>query len=298
MLKKIIAALVLSAAVCPSAYAYTGVSDWAKEALDAAYESQLVPGGLYEADVSGAITKGECASLCVRFYEAHKNTELTPAANPFGDNVSDDVLKAVSAGITGAFGGSTFDEQAEATREEIADMLARTYAAVTGEEIYTEDKELFADDGEISQWARESVYFIQDKSIINIVGSNKFAPQRSGMTIQSALIAAYKMNELTGNAPEPEPGEDEKTTGEICLEMIPAINFGTQEEPVVNEESAVIVVNDATQADYNSYIETAKRLFPTFVYELPGQNYKAANGNYIINVTYLNGVFSAEVLTN
>lgn len=298
MLKKVIAVLLLSAAACQSAYAYTGVSGWAEAVLDGAYESQLVPSGLYEADVSKPITKGECASLCVRFYEAHKNTELAPAANPFGDNVSDDVLKAVSAGIAGAFGGSTFNEQAEATREEIADMLARTYAAVTGDEIYTEDKELFADDGEISQWAKESVYFIQDKSIINIVGSNKFAPRRSGMTIQSALIAAYKMNELTGSAPEPEPGEDEKTTGEICLEMIPAINFGTQEEPVVNEESAVIVVNDATQADYDSYVETAKRLFTTFVYELPGQNYKAVNGEYMINITYLNGVFSAEVLKN
>ena len=106
------------------------------------------------------------------------------------------------------------------------------------------------------------------------------------------------MSELIGGDIGDTSDDEEKTVGELCLEMIPDISFGVQEEPVVNEESAVIVVNDATQEDYDNYVQKAKSLFPTFVYELPGQNYKAANGDYIINITYLNGVFSAEVLKN
>ena len=304
MLKKTIGILLLSAAVCQSAYAYTGVSDWAGPVLDEIYNEQLVPDEIYAEDVSETITKQECAELCVKFYETIKNVSITPEENPFNDDVSNEVLKAAAVGIVGSFSGAVFNSEAEASREEIADMLARTYAAVTDESIEVEQKELFADDAEISSWARDSVYFIQDKSVMNIVGSNKFAPhgtgsgQAPGTSIQSVLISIYKMSELIGGDIGDTSDDEEKTVGELCLEMIPDISFGVQEEPVVNEESAVIVVNDAIQEDYDNYVQKAKSLFPTFVYELPGQNYKAANGDYIINITYLNGVFSAEVLKN
>ena len=37
--------------------------------------------------------------------------------------------------------------------------------------------EKFADDGDISEWAKESVYFMASSGVINGVGENRFAPR-------------------------------------------------------------------------------------------------------------------------
>ena len=37
--------------------------------------------------------------------------------------------------------------------------------------------DLFADDGEISSWARDSVYFMAANKIVNGMGDNRFAPK-------------------------------------------------------------------------------------------------------------------------
>lgn len=298
MIKKAIAALLFTSALCSDVFAYSGTSDWAKKVLDEVNTSGFVPQTIFNSDVSKPITNGECASICVKYYETLRDTETVPAANPFENDVSTDVLKSVSVGIVGNYGYSVFDEGAKATREGIADMLARTYTAVSDKSAETERKELFADDFAISSWARESVYFIESNAVMNIVGSNKFAPSDTGTSIQSVLISLYKMNEIIGDIAGENLGKEQKTVGEICLEMIPDISFGLKEEPVINEESAVIVVNGAAQADFDNYIKKAQAAFPTFMYDLPGQNYKAVNGDYMINVTYQNGVFSVEVLKN
>ena len=64
---------------------------------------------------------------------------------------------------------------------------------------------LFADDSDISDWAKESVYFMAANNIINGVGNNKFAPKNitteeqaqgyANATSEQALIIAMRMVE-------------------------------------------------------------------------------------------------------
>ena len=64
---------------------------------------------------------------------------------------------------------------------------------------------LFADDADISDWAKESVYFMVANNIINGVGDNKFAPKNitseeeangyANATREQALIIAVRMVE-------------------------------------------------------------------------------------------------------
>ncbi|MBP3361160.1 MAG: hypothetical protein J6N52_09930 [Clostridia bacterium] len=305
MLKKIIAIAVIIVMLGSNVYAYNGVSSWAESTLDKAADEKLVPDSLLNSNVSDMIKKGECASLCVRFYETVSGKTAESAANPFKDEVSDDVLKAAALGIVGTFSGDEFGENSVASREEIADMMAKTYAAVTGTEAVLSDKTVFADDDLISGWAKESVYFIQDKGIIHIIGSNKFAPRNTSeeqirlnyanMSIQKALISFVRMYDMTGGSDDGGDKNPEDNIGKICLSMIPKIDFGTAEEPVVGKDSASIKVQSVSQQDYYDYVEKAKTSFREVIYILEGQNYKAREGEYTINIVYANGVLTVEV---
>lgn len=305
MVKKIISIALLAAVLCTNAYAYSGTSSWAEATLERAANASIVPDNILNANVSNMIKKGECASLCVKFYEEMSNAEVHEVHNPFSDDVGTDVLKAVSLGIVGTYSGETFNENSFATREEIADMLAKTYALISGEKAEISDKILFADDSNIAAWARESVYFVQSKNIIHIVGSNKFAPKNlnedqtranyANMSVQNVLISLVKMYDMLGGEKEPDDTNGEGATAEYCLSLIPDIDFGVSEEPILEKDSASITVKDVTQADYFNYVEKSKTNFPEEMYSLDGQNYKAWDGTYSINLVYKNGILTVEV---
>ena len=67
---------------------------------------------------------------------------------------------------------------------------------------------LFADDRDISSWARDSVYFMASNGIINGVGNNRFAPRNTttaeeaegyaNATREQALAIAVRMVQRLG----------------------------------------------------------------------------------------------------
>lgn len=305
MIKRIVTAALILTMLTSNAYAYSGVSSWAEKTLDKAASSDIVPESIKNANVSGMIKKGECASLCVKLCEKMLNIKAEESQNPFADAVGADVLKAASLGIVGAFSGTSFNENSVAVREEIADMLARTYAVISGARAVTDDKELFSDDGNISEWARESVYFIQSKNIIHIVGSNKFAPKNltedqtranyANMSLQSVIISLTRMYDMLGGT---DAKDDKQTAAQQCLSMIPEIDFGEADDPVMSDDAASISVKNATSDDFYKYVEKSKPVFSEVIYTLEGQNYKAWDGEYTINIVYSDGILTVEVFKN
>ena len=305
MMKRIISIALLAAMLGTNVYAYSGAASWAESTLEKAANASIVPDDILDANVSSMIKKGECASLCVKFCERMSGKSAETAQNPFSDNVSEDVLKAVSLGIVGTYGGAGFNENSFASREEIADMLAKTYAYVSEEKAQISDKVLFADDINISDWARESVYFVQSKNIIHIIGGNKFAPRNltedqtranyANMSIQNVLIALVRMYDMLGGNQDPDNMQGQLTVSEYCLSLMPDIDFGTKEEPVLKDDMASVIVKDVTQTDYYNYVEKTKTNFPEEMYSLDGQNYKAWDGTYSINLVYHNGILTVEV---
>ena len=59
-----------------------------------------------------------------------------------------------------------------------------------------ESTTLFADDTDISDWAKESIYFMVANGIINGVGNNKFAPKNVTSREQALLIAVRVVENL------------------------------------------------------------------------------------------------------
>lgn len=290
------------AAVCAlscalSASAYTGASDWAAAELKKAEEYSLIPPSLENADVSKPITRSEFASLSVKLYEALGKTELKAAeVNPFSDTADAEVLKAYAAGITTGTSDTTFEPDALLSREQAATMLARTYSKSMDKEVKPSGTaEKFADDGFISDWAKDSVYFMAENAIINGIGEGKFAPRNvtkeqedalyANSTREQAVAISVRMYEKfkTDDAKD-EPKED-------ITKQIPAHSFGEPKTQNVTDDRAELTFENVSEEEFVTYRNTVKMMFPDVSYELDEGYQKAlkgSNGEYTIFISWSN----------
>ena len=189
-------------------------SAWAKEELKKADELGLIPASLADADLKQDITRAEFAAVAVKVYENLSGVAAIPAVtNPFTDTADVEVLKAYNVGITDGTGATTFAPDQLLNREQAATMLTRVFKKVSmpgwtlktdGDYSLSYDKPAaFADDKDISGWAKDSVYFMAANGIVGGVGDNKFAPKNitseeqargyANATREQALVIAVRM---------------------------------------------------------------------------------------------------------
>lgn len=167
-------------------------SQWALAELAEADKLGLIPDSLRNADLTKPITRAEFAAVSVRVYEALSGEKASPVeVNPFTDTEDIEVLKAYQVGITTGTSATTFHPDTLLNREQAATMLTRVYKKISidgwemskdGEfaEVFNKMFTMptpFADDANISDWAKPSVYFMAANGIINGVGNNTFAPK-------------------------------------------------------------------------------------------------------------------------
>ena len=191
-------------------------SDWAQAELEKADELGLIPETLEGADLTADITRAEFAAVTVKVYEALLGTPAIPAViNPFTDTNDVEILKAYNIGAVNGTSATTYSPNDLLNREQAATMLTRVFKKVSIPNwtlatdsqfaLSFEKPALFADDADISDWAKDSVYFMVANGIINGVGNNKFAPKNvtsadeangyANATREQALIIAVRMVE-------------------------------------------------------------------------------------------------------
>ena len=178
--------------------------DWAQSELAEAAALGLIPDSLKGADLTKPITRAEFAAVSVKVYEALTGTKAQPAGtNPFTDTKDAEVLKALQVGVTNGISATTFEPNTLLNREQAATMLTRVYkkTAIDGWTLETDSSfneqfktmftapAPFADDAKISDWAKDSVYFMNANGIINGVGNNNFAPKATTPAEQAAGYA-------------------------------------------------------------------------------------------------------------
>lgn len=177
-------------------------SNWAKPWIEQADELGLIPDCLAGQDLKQQITRKEFAAVAVKIYESLTG-ETTEASMEyaFADCDDPEVLKAVAIGITNgtSLEKNLFSPDEIINREQLATMLTRVYKKVALEgwtlatdKEYTEQfrgmftmPDAFADDANISGFAKDSVYFMKAQGIIDGVGDNMFAPKH-GMSAEEA----------------------------------------------------------------------------------------------------------------
>lgn len=196
------------------------VSPWATPEMEEAYEMGLIPETLVGEDLTQTITRLEYAAIAVKTYEALSGVKAVPSVlNPFTDCADTEVLKAYNLGVVVGTSETTFSPDLLLNREQAATLLTRVFKRVSMPG-WTSDTDSefplsftapapFADDGDISSWAREGVYFMVANDIITGKPGNIFAPKNvtsaqeaeryANATREQALFIAVRMVENLGN---------------------------------------------------------------------------------------------------
>ena len=170
--------------------AYSNASKWAIEEMDKAETYNLIPDILKGNDMTQLITRQEFAALSVKLYECliEKNAEIV--AEPFEDIDDENVAKAYGLGITKGISENLFAPEKDISREEVATMLTRTLKAYMPDlDTSNNTTSKFSDDFAISDWAKDSVYFMVSKNIILGIGNNKFAPKNTTADEEAVMYA-------------------------------------------------------------------------------------------------------------
>lgn len=174
--------------VCSNGAMFTdfGFSDWFAGAVDS-----MVTRGVFVGTGNGKfspgtkLTRGQFVMALSRFVGA--DLERYDGMSGFLDVNADayyakSVCWAKEQGIVSGTGDDKFSPNAIVTREQLCTMLARFY------NLANNNPEYFADDGEISWWARDGVYACRSNGIVSGVGGNRFDPKGSSTRAQAAMV--------------------------------------------------------------------------------------------------------------
>ena len=190
-------------------------SDWAEPEIKKAEEMGLIPDKLQNTDLTKPITRAEFAAVCVKLYEKLTGIVTVAGRNPFSDTNDPDVLKAFSTDILVGTATDKFSPDVILNREQAATALTRvikrayipgwTYATDIRYVLIFPQPLKFPDDAKISDWARQSVYFMASNGIIKGMGNGDFAPRNTtsaeeaigyaNNTREQALVLAVRMVE-------------------------------------------------------------------------------------------------------
>ena len=164
--------------------------------------------------LSGAQIRNVYVEDSYIFTSDHAGVDALPAVvNPFTDCNDIEMLKAYNVGITNGMSKTEFNPDGLLNREQAATMLTRVFkrSTIPGWSMKNDDEYTlnytagakFADDSLISDWAKESVYFMNANKIILGFENNCFAPKNlteddeargyANATIEQALIIAVRM---------------------------------------------------------------------------------------------------------
>lgn len=169
-------------------------SEWAIPELETANQKELIPDTLEGRNYTEAITREEFASAMVKLYESLNGLKVSDYSNnPFIDTDNEDIVKAYHLGITNGTSANTFSPNAKITRQEIATMIMRLVEAsgvyISSAQVSVYD--YFVDDIQIADWAKESVYFMNNKGIIKGRGNGVFAPL-DNTSIEEAIALSVR----------------------------------------------------------------------------------------------------------
>ena len=103
-----------------------------------------------------------------------------------------DPLQIASLGIVTGYEDGTFQPTRELSRQEAAVILQRLYTVLYGK--IEASPTLYADNGSIGVWAKDSVYAMRQTGIMQGVGANRFAP-KNGYTCEQSIITMLRMTQ-------------------------------------------------------------------------------------------------------
>ncbi len=164
-------------------------TSWYSEAVDFVTKNNLMNGtgdGKFEPDVS--ITRGMLVTVLYRLSGATVTDSST-----FGDVASDSyysnaIAWATQNGIVNGVGNNLFDPEREIKREDMATIFARYMTKMGIELAEANDDLVYADEGEISDYAKDAIHEMKKAGLMNGKGENSFDPVGTATRGETATI--------------------------------------------------------------------------------------------------------------
>lgn len=170
---------------------------WAKDAILTLHARGIISGyGNNEFAPNNSIKREEFIRLVVSAYYPNETAE-----NAGFDDVDagawyhDSVAVAVRKGIVSGISEMRFGTGMNITRQDMAVVL---YRVAEGRFTVKDTENKFADDGSISDYAKEAVYALRDAGIISGVSATDFAPQKNATRAETAVMLYRFMNSYGG----------------------------------------------------------------------------------------------------
>ena len=165
--------------------------EWAREAIEELYRKNIVSGvgkGVFEP--SRNIKREEFVKLVVLAFEfeiVEGNTDYEDVKP--GQWYEKYIKTALENGIINGISEKRFWIGENITRQDMAVILCRVMDLKSAD-----SDELFSDDAQISEYAKEAVYSVKNAGIISGVGGNMFAPKAPATRAQAAKMIYMGMN--------------------------------------------------------------------------------------------------------
>ncbi len=167
---------------------FSAPSKWAEESVFSLEVLGILDGDLADSSkMDDFVTREEFAELITKFYSYVNEVSLARFGriSPFEDTKSRYVVAAYKLGIVKGVSDTEFAPSRNITREQIATMMYRAISVMDLSDS-NQDSSLFADDSNISSWARDGVYFCKADKLVQGVGKDKFAPK--GLATREQVI--------------------------------------------------------------------------------------------------------------
>ena len=185
-MKKRLTAAVLACilAAGSTAFAAESPSGWAQQAVETARSAGIVPTQV-DGSYTQAITRADFCSLAAAVYRSWEKAGKVKKADAktvsFSDTDDKDILLCASLGVVNGTGNGKFSPERALTRQEAACMLHRlgNLRRDASDSVSDRMPHVFADGAEIQSWARNDVYWVYNRGIMNGTVSGRFAPESS-----------------------------------------------------------------------------------------------------------------------
>jgi len=169
-------------------------SDWARDGINEAFELGLIPQALQN-HYRNDITRAEFSALGVALYETATGREITGRMT-FNDTDDVNAQKLAYLGVIQGTGGGNFSPNMQFNREQAAAILTRLANAIG--EPFPQAAPTFADNAQMSAWARDYIGRVQAAGIMEGIGDNRFDPQGT-FTREQSIITILELFDRSAN---------------------------------------------------------------------------------------------------
>ena len=139
------------------------------------------------------IHRDEFCKLALQTIQAAKPDKILPEPAAAFSDCDEDIVRQIAAlGIVTGYEDGTFQPTRELSRQEAAVILQRLYTVLYGK--IEASPTLYADNGSIGVWAKDSVYAMRQTGIMQGVGANRFDP-KNGYTCEQSIITMLRMTQ-------------------------------------------------------------------------------------------------------